>query len=40
MRLIDAVTLINKIYDFPNEHTYIDDDGDVAMPVCQAGFIW
>ena len=32
MRLIDADTLINEIYDFPNEHTYIDEDGDIALP--------
>lgn len=31
MRLIDAEELINEIYDYSDEHTYIDDDGDLVM---------
>ena len=31
MRLIDADALINELYDFEHEHTYIDDNGDLIV---------
>lgn len=31
MRLIDADALINELYDFAGEHTYVNDDGDLII---------
>ncbi len=31
MRLIDADALINKLYDFEHEHTYVDDDDNLIL---------
>ncbi len=32
MRLIDADALIIRLYEYTEEYTYIDDDGDVIIP--------